>query len=388
MSNNSKNKAGKNIILISNIPTPYRIPLFTALHAACLKEEMQLTIVFAAKGYERRQWKIDYDSMKFPYHVLASGKIQLGSKEGVLFTYSTLTKILRQLKPDLIISAGFSMATTRIAVRWYLEQYPPYIIWTESVDRPGHNRSCLRMIQRKLLCKGAKSLLVSGSRAADYVQSLGTKSNKIFRAISTVDTDVFLKKTAKIRTFGAKRPARKVILYIGHFTKGKRIDLILHLLQRVLQHYEESELWLVGSGPEYPYLKNLSKDLDIVEHVCFWPFQQQENLYDFYALADCFVFPSQYDVWGMALVEAMASGLPCLASELAGAAVDLINNGENGYLVDFHRINTAVPILLYLFNHPQKAKKIGQTAADSIQQRCHIRNSVAGFMEAIKWSIQ
>ncbi len=387
MSSNSQKKY-KNIVLISNIPTPYRLPLFNALHAACEKDKMHLTIVFAAEGYKRRQWKIDYDSIKFPYYILASGKIGLGGKEGVLFTYSNLSKVLQKLKPDLIISAGFSMATIRIALHWFLQQHPPYIIWTESVDRPGQNRSCLRMIQRKLLNRGAKALVVSGSRAAGYVESLGTKPNKIFKAISTVDTDAFLKNSAKIRTADAKRSNQKIMLYVGHFTKGKRIDLLLHLLQRMLQHHNKSELWLVGSGPEYSHLKNLSTNLGIIEHVRFWPFQQQESLYDFYARADCFVFPSQYDVWGMALVEAMASGLPVLASRFAGAAIDLIENNENGYLVDFRRIDTVLPILFYLFCHPQKAKKIGQKAAESIQRHCHIRNSVAGFMEAIKWSIR
>jgi glycosyltransferase involved in cell wall biosynthesis len=387
--NDDSKLVSKRVVLITNIPTPYRIPLYNALFEECNKRGMKFTVVFASKGYKRRKWKIDFDKIKFPHHFLPSAKISFGGNGRVLFTYSNILKTLSWLSPDLIISAGFSIATIKIALYACQKQTPPYIIWTESIDRPFHHRSGLRMLQRRLLGRKASAFLVSGSRAAAYVKTLGVKPGRIFRAISTVDTDLFHQKTAQIRNALAETASgEKILLYVGHFTRGKRIDLLLYLLHKLLLADNSIELWLVGSGPEYHALNTLSRSLGIEKNVLFFPFQQQENLFDFYARADCFVFPSEYDVWGMALVEAMASGLPCLASKSAGAAIDLIEHGKNGFLVDFRCIDNLLPLLSELLNKPNQARRMGKKAADSIRENCHIRNSVSGFIEAMKWSIR
>jgi glycosyltransferase involved in cell wall biosynthesis len=64
------------------------------------------------------------------------------------------------------------------------------------------------------------------------------------------------------------------------------------------------------------------------------PAVQPSELVDFYAAADLLVFPSLGDVWGIAVNEAMACGLPVLCSPLAGAAADLLIPGETGWLGD------------------------------------------------------
>ncbi len=378
----------KRVVLITNIPTPYRIPLYNALFEECDKRGMQFTVVFASKGYKRRKWKIDYHKIRFPHCFLSSAKIPLGVNGEVMFTWSNIFKTLSSLRPDLIISAGFSLATIKTALLSFQKQNLPYIIWTESIDRPFQHRSVLRTLQRKLLVKRASAFLTSGSRAADYVKTLGVGPERIFRAISTVDTDLFHQKTKRIRHTLTDTPGGKKMLYVGHFTRGKRIDLLLCLLHKLMRTDDSIELWLVGSGPEYHPLHTLSKTLGIEKNVSFFPFQQQESLFDFYARADCFVFPSEYDVWGMSLVEAMASGLPCVASKSAGAAIDLIEHGKNGFLVDFRCIDELIPIFSELLNTPEKARKMGRKAAESIQENCHLRNSVSGFIEAIKWSIR
>jgi glycosyltransferase involved in cell wall biosynthesis len=386
--NNDSKLISKRVVLITNIPTPYRIPLYNALFEECDKRGIKFTVVFASKGYKRRKWKIDYNKIRFPYCFLSSTKIPLGANGEVLFTWSNILKTLLSLKPDLIISAGFSFATIKIALYSCQKQKLPYIIWTESVDRPFHHRSGLRTLQRKILGRRASAFLVSGSRAADYVKTLGVEPGRIFRAISTVDTDLFHQETKEIRNTMTKATCEKKMLYVGHFTRGKRIDLLLYLLHKLMLTDNSIELWLVGSGPEYHPLHTLSKTLGIEKNVSFFPFQQQESLFDFYARADCFVFPSEYDVWGMALVEAMSSGLPCVASKSAGAAIDLIEHGKNGFLVDFRCIDELIPIFSELFNAPEKARRMGRKAAEFIQENCHIRNSVSGFIEAIKWSIR
>jgi glycosyltransferase involved in cell wall biosynthesis len=62
-------------------------------------------------------------------------------------------------------------------------------------------------------------------------------------------------------------------------------------------------------------------------------FQPWDKLPEFYAKADVFCFPSRYDGWGLALVEALASGLPVISTDQTGAALEFIKSKENGWLI-------------------------------------------------------
>jgi glycosyltransferase involved in cell wall biosynthesis len=90
---------------------------------------------------------------------------------------------------------------------------------------------------------------------------------------------------------------------------------------------------IVGDGESLPELKQLAQRLGIT-NVRFAGKQPREELARYYAAADVFVFPSQVDVWGLVVNEALCFGLPVLASRYAGASQALIADEGVGQLFD------------------------------------------------------
>ncbi|MBD3373778.1 glycosyltransferase [candidate division KSB1 bacterium] len=374
-----KSKGFPLIVLITNIPTPYRIPLFKKLYERCRKCDLGFHVIFAAAGYRRRQWEIPFQEMNFPYTILKSTKISL-SHERVCFSYAGILQRISELKPDLIITSGFSLASTWIAL-----QSIPFLIWSESIHRASHKWTIFRRWQRQFITRRAKGFLVSGERAGRYLQSLGANKEKIVQAISTVDTDRFypLSKIRKIRSHNPEHPF--TLLYVGHLTTGKRVDRLLHIMHQWVQVCPQAQLLLVGQGIEEISLRQLCTQMGLDENVKFLGFLQHDQLLTVYAQADVFVFPSQYDVWGMVLIEAMASGLTCLASKQAGATSEVIQHKMNGFKVDFDNPKEIIQYLNDLYQNPGENIAIGNKAAHYIQTRCHLENSIDGFMKAILW---
>src|SRR4029079_17729780 len=111
-------------------------------------------------------------------------------------------------------------------------------------------------------------------------------------------------------------------------------------------------LRIIGSGEEEESLKALSAELSLEHLVRFEGFKQKEDVARFLAGAYCFLFPTNFDIWGLVLVEAMAAGVPSLSSIHAGATHDLIQSGQNGFAVDFSNTESVTEILDRLLENP------------------------------------
>jgi glycosyltransferase involved in cell wall biosynthesis len=126
---------------------------------------------------------------------------------------------------------------------------------------------------------------------------------------------------------------RSTLLYVGRLTKEKRLDLLLRAVAR-LRHRYEFGLCLVGSGPMEGPLRRLAQRLGIPGRVIFCGSVPHEQIADYYAAADLFVFPSPTDTMGLVLVEAMGAGLPCVAVGKYGPG-EIVIDGETGFVVPF-----------------------------------------------------
>ncbi|MBW2270684.1 MAG: glycosyltransferase family 4 protein, partial [Deltaproteobacteria bacterium] len=130
----------------------------------------------------------------------------------------------------------------------------------------------------------------------------------------------------------------RIALVVGRLFPIKGIEPLLdawELLKPELR--DDWTLLFVGDGPLAERLDAASETRRPGE-ILRLPAVEPAELVDFYAAADLLVLPSLGDVWGIAVNEAMACGLPVVCSPLAGAAADLVIPGETGWLGDPRRI--------------------------------------------------
>lgn len=135
------------------------------------------------------------------------------------------------------------------------------------------------------------------------------------------------KRSESLRREWGAGPKDKVFLYVGRLAREKNIDLALATFLRLKQNHPAIRMVLVGPGPDYSRLYGRHEGL------IFAGGKVGEELARYYASADIFLFPSLSETFGNVVLEAMASGLACVAFDEAAAAIH-IQHRVNGMLAE------------------------------------------------------
>jgi glycosyltransferase involved in cell wall biosynthesis len=155
--------------------------------------------------------------------------------------------------------------------------------------------------------------------------------------------------------------AATVILFCGHSFKRKGLDRAVLALGKMR---EPASLLIVGGDDPAPYLA-LAKRLGVAERLHF--IGPRIDTWRFFQAADIFVLPSRVDMWGMTVVEAMATAVPPVTTTGAGAA-DVIANEENGFVLpEPLDVDLLAATLDRIAADPELRHRIGQAA----ERRAH-----------------
>ena len=119
----------------------------------------------------------------------------------------------------------------------------------------------------------------------------------------------------------------------------KGLDLLLRAFSKAVEEDGvNARLTLAGrSESEGPWLSALSERVRTL--IDYRGFVQPPDLPKLFAEADVFVLPSRHDGWGVVVNQAIGSGLPVIATNAVGAAVELVENGKNGFVVPSHEVD-------------------------------------------------
>ena len=101
--------------------------------------------------------------------------------------------------------------------------------------------------------------------------------------------------------------------------------------------------------------------------VVFPGFVQRDQLAAFYALAEALVFPTLSDPWGLVVNEAMACGLPIIATDVAGCTADLVQDRENGYVIPAANVDKLAEAMAAFASDPRLASRMGERSARLIE---------------------
>ena len=160
------------------------------------------------------------------------------------------------------------------------------------------------------------------------------------------------------------------------------------VFRKILKENRDVQLMLVGSGEEN-YVKNflssIEKEIE-TGRIKYQPRATQIELASIYKSADLFLFTSNYEIFGMVLLEAMYFGLPVLSSE-NGGSVTLIEQGVNGYVMEGFHADEWVRKIVDLIHYEAKRKEMGGRAAKTVKEK-YLWGSLAGrflsvYQEAI-----
>lgn len=151
-----------------------------------------------------------------------------------------------------------------------------------------------------------------------------------------------------------------MVLYVGRLAVNKRMELVLQALPELLR--EEPELKLVIVGPDDGAgedWKRVAQDLGAERAVRFEGFLSEEDLVAAFTAADVFVLPSEWEAFGIVLLEAMACRTPCICSDLGGPP-EVVLDGETGIVAPYADEGSWNEALLRLIGDPGLRERMGE----------------------------
>jgi glycosyltransferase involved in cell wall biosynthesis len=158
-----------------------------------------------------------------------------------------------------------------------------------------------------------------------------------------------------------------LVLFVGNLEPRKQVDVLLRALAQVRTHVPGAELVVVGSGEsagaddQTLRLGQLADELGLHDAVRWVGRVDDAALRTWYAAADVFALPSSSEAQGIVALEAMACGLPVVASAVGGL-LGTVEDGQTGYLVPSGAVEPLAQRLVELLSDPARRQTIGQAA--------------------------
>jgi glycosyltransferase involved in cell wall biosynthesis len=319
------------LVIITEIIAPYRIPVFNALAE---RPEVDLHVIFLSENDPTlRQWRVYKDEIKFQYDVLPSWRRRLGGYNILL--NRGVHAALKRIEPHVLLCGGYNYLASWQAAYWARRHRVPLLLWSESTafDRRRGYRS-VEFIKTCFLNLCA-AFVVPGKSSFNYLQDLGIAGQRIFTAPNAVDTSLFSQSAEAARQSGAQRRPlpQRYFLCVGRLVKAKGIfDLVEAYGKLDAEVRSQIGLVFAGDGSDAGELQQRAART-MPGTIQILGFTHREELPALYALADAFVFPTHSDPWGLVVNEAMACSLPVIVTNVAGCALDLVQDGWNGFVV-------------------------------------------------------
>ena len=222
------------------------------------------------------------------------------------------------------------------------------------------------LLLSKFLVEGADGIRVVSSGIRKKLIEGGINKNKIRIIPTPVNLEKFsmpdLNKVEKLRR---KYQNRKIIINIGlRDPVVKDYPTLFKAVSLVYEKYRNLAFWQIGAGF---YLREKIKAdenliLNSIEEI------NQKELVDYYHASDIYVSSSCSESFGKVLIEAMAAGLPVVATATIGSK-EIIQDGKTGFLVPIGDSPALAKKILFLFNNPEKAKEIGEAGRKMVEGR-------------------
>lgn len=256
----------------------------------------------------------------------------------------TVRAALDRINPDVLVIGGWSTVEALTMLSWARERARHAIVMSESTAADARRVRWREAIKRRIV-RQFDAALVGGTPQRQYIESLDMPAGRIFTGYDVVDNEWFLSGAQRARAAAEQHRSRLSLpqhyfLASSRFIEKKNLGTLLDAFAKYRKTVgqEAWDLVLLGDGPLRGALEAQVRQLGVHKSVHFGGFQQYDVLPIYYGLAGAFVHVSTVEQWGLVINEAMAAGLPVIVSRNCGCTDDLVEDGENGFMVDPNNI--------------------------------------------------
>jgi glycosyltransferase involved in cell wall biosynthesis len=362
---------------VTTHPIQYNAPLFALLNA---RQKIDIKVFYTWGELESGEKfdpefglniKWDIPLLEgYEYEFLKNISLKPGSHHFKGIDNPELVQNIRDWGANAILVFGWAFKSHLNCIRKFSSSIPVFFRG-DSVSL--HKTKNFKYVARHLFLRWVYThidhALCVGTHNRNYFLEHGLKDKQIIFAPHAIDNARF---SSSIKNKEASIKAWKqtlgifqndiVLLFAGKLNANKNPELLIKAF--LLLQKPGIQLIITGDG----ILKHdLMRKYGEFPQIHFLPFQNQSVMPLVYGLADIFVLPSLSETWGLGINEAMASSKAIIVSETCGAAIDLVNEGANGYIFKNNDVSDLKNKILTLISSLANIKNMGLQSAEIIK---------------------
>ena len=315
------------VVVATNFIAPHTLSGWLGLDRRVEK----LTILLNTAMETNRNWQPEFGNLDVRIQRTTTLEGTWGSSLGfkdanfVHIPWDTIGQ-LRKLKPDVVISAELGPRSMFCAMHRLMNPKVPLIYWCGLSEHTEKDRGWARHLMRKGVLGRADAVLINGASGQRYLEKMGLPSDRIHHySYATIP--------AMYEAGSDHRPesAAHKLVYVGSLIDRKGVLPFTKALSSWASKHPDRvvEFTLLGGGPVEDELKQLSKPDNL--RLDMRGQSDYEAIIAGLGDAGIFAFPSLADEWGLAVNEAMATGLPVLGCVYSQAVEELVEYGVHGW---------------------------------------------------------
>lgn len=296
------------------------------------------------------------------------------------FCLRRLSRIIREWRPDVIHTWLFA-ANSYVRLLAGGRGQPPVIVSERCVD--SWKSGWQLTLDRWQIPRTAR-LVGNSNSVADFYRRQKFPDDRICVVPNGIElpapaNDLSESKRTRLRAeLCGLPPHARVIGFAGRLARQKRILDLLWALVLLIDIDPNFYLVLAGDGPERDSLEQFTRELNIEDHVKFLGHRQDVSA--LMSLFDVFVLASDFEGMSNSIMEAMALGLPVVASDIAPNR-ELVFDGVTGFLFPVGDRAACARAILFLFENPDRAIRMGAAGRQRMEAEFSVRQMVSRYGE-------
>lgn len=280
---------------------------------------------------------------------------QASHSTGIFSHLKWFRRHVKEEKPDAIL-AFMVMINFSVMVSQLFCRFPLFLAERNDPRYFGRNKYLRKLINAMYGLSNVRKVIMQTDNNRNYF------SEKIKKKTDVIYNPIVMDE--KFVGCSIKEKKENRIVSVARLERQKHQHILIKAFSTFLESHPDYTLTLYGDGSRKGELQDLCKDLGISSRV-FFP-GRTNDVYNSIKNASMFIMTSEYEGMSNSLIEAMCLGLPCISTKVSGA-IDLIEHGENGMLINVDDVNALVDTMRTIADNDELANKLSVNAAKTYQ---------------------
>ena len=270
--------------------------------------------------------------------------------------------VVKRVNPDIVHIQTIYLSLSGLLIKKFLRK--SYVVYGRGSDvyLPWRFKNII-----------SKPILKNADAVIALTEDMKREVQKIYdREVFVIPNGIDLKRFENLSKEDLRskleiKEQEKVILFVGTLRPVKGVRYLIEAMKIVTNKNKNNRLFIVGDGEEKEHLENLVKELDLEKYMRFIGKVPNEEVPEYMAASDVFVLPSLSESFGIVNLEAMASGLPIVATDVRGLP-EIIKDGENGFLVEPKNPEQIAEKVLLLLEDGELRERISNNNREEVKK--------------------